>query len=129
MPTVRLTTCNDPIEANFMRTKLEDSGISCFLTNENSSTLLPHHNNMMNAGVQVMVSDENYEAARQLLELDVKDTVCCPKCGSEDLKMSLGDHKLRKVGAILMSLLSATPMASIKSVYMCKACQTQFSGA
>lgn len=73
MKTVRIKSCIDSFEANIIKGKLENEGIECFLTNENLSTLLPHHFMSEISGVQVLVDEENVEKALEILKENLEN--------------------------------------------------------
>jgi hypothetical protein len=73
MKSVNLISCQTPFEANLIKARLEDAGIPSFLTNENYSTLYPVMGNLFGAGVKVMVNEEDFEKAMDLLGEELKD--------------------------------------------------------
>lgn len=126
MSIVRLMTCDTAVEANLIKGHLKNEGIEAFITNENFSNLMPHYSRIMNSGIQIMISDMDYNKASDILELDVKHEPICPNCQSTNIKFSLGKHKIRKIFTILMSLFIFTPINNLKSVYKCRDCKTEF---
>ena len=64
--TTRLITCDTITEAYFIKNKLNNEGIECFLTNQNFTSLLPNYYNLFEAGVQVVVMESDYERSREL---------------------------------------------------------------
>lgn len=66
MNTVRLITCNDSFQAHLIKGALENEGITAILYNEHTSNVL--HGYISTIGVDVLVYESDYEAARQLLE-------------------------------------------------------------
>jgi hypothetical protein len=127
MPTIKLTTCDNAIEANFIKNNLENEGIECFLTNEISSTLLPGFTGMLNAGVHIMINEEDFEKASALIKKpDSKKQITCPGCNSTNVSYSLGERKGLKILAVIFSLFAATPFGNIKRKYYCKDCRTEF---
>jgi hypothetical protein len=128
MKIVKLQTFQNPIEANIVKCRLESEGIECFLTNENISRLLPNFSFMFDAGIQLMINENDYEKASEILELNKIQNreVTCPHCFSENVKFGLGKHKLKKIFAIFISLLTFTPFNNIGYIYYCKDCKTEF---
>ena len=127
MSIIRLTICDSVIEANFLKNNLENEGIECFLTNEISSTLVPVYNGMMNAGIQVMINEEDLEKASKLIEQpDIEKPLVCPNCNSSNIKFGFGNRKGWKVLGVVLSLLVAIPFGNIKRYYYCKDCKTEF---
>jgi len=127
MPIIRLTTCDSVIEATFLKNNLENEGIECFLTNEIFSTLVPVYNGMMNAGIQVMINEEDLQKASKLIEqpYDEKPLVCT-NCNSSNIKFGFGNRKRWKILGVILSLLVTIPFGNIKRHYFCKDCKTEF---
>ena len=125
----RLTTVRNSIEATLLQHTLEMEGINSFITNEHTSTMLPHLYGMLGHGIQIMVADEDYERADLVLKSKEKESriTICPYCGSSNIgfgmagKKRLGDQLL-----ILLSLIAALPMGNIKNKYFCKDCREDF---
>ena len=125
----RLTTLSNSIEATFLQHALDMEGIDSFITNEHTSTMLPHLYGMLGHGIQIMVRDTDYERARQILVRKENENQIrtCPNCGSSNIgfgmkgKKRLGDHLL-----IFLSLIVAAPMGNIKNKHYCKDCGEDF---
>ncbi|MBP1612991.1 MAG: hypothetical protein H6Q13_439 [Bacteroidetes bacterium] len=128
MKTVRLTTCDNAIQAHLLQGALENEGIESILHNENFSTLLPGYANIMGGGVQVLVMECDLEQALKILSRNTPlNKKYCPYCGSEDIYTSLGKRKCSKLFFALFSgLLAATPLGNIRSVYQCSECSGEF---
>ena len=112
MKTVKLITCNDAMKAHILQGALENEGIESILHNENFSTLYKSCVSSI-AGVDILVADEDYEKAVQVLRQNQswpEELTLCPYCGSSDIKFVLRKgHKLRAVGAAVLSMLAAAP--------------------
>jgi len=126
MAIICFKTCNDTFEANLIKTRLIDSGIDCFLTNENFTSLLPGYNGMVGAGIQIMIDDKDVDKANALLGQDSDTKIKCPNCDSENVIFGLGHKKFSKIILILLSLLIGTPFNNVKLSYYCKDCKTEF---
>jgi hypothetical protein len=126
MSIIRLTTCDTAVEANLIKGRLKNEDIETFITNENFSNLMPHYNRILNSGIQIMISDIDYDRASEILELNIKQEPICPNCQSVNIKFSLGKNKIRKIIVIIISLFIATPFNNLKSVNKCQDCQTEF---
>jgi len=128
MDIIRLITCDNAVEAHLIKGKLNNEGIDCFITNENTTTLIPYMNNMLGFGVQVMIHKEDYEKARELvkdkLQPDNTDIVC-PYCGSHRIGLGLGKHKWLKIFNILLAFMVAIPVGNLKPKYYCKDCKQE----
>ncbi len=126
MSIVRLMTCDTAVEANLIKGHLKNEGIEAFITNENFSNLMPHYNRILNSGIQIMISDLDYNKASEILELNNTEERVCPSCQSTKIKFSLGQNKIKKIFIIIFSLFTATPFNNLKSVYKCQDCKTEF---
>jgi DNA-directed RNA polymerase subunit RPC12/RpoP len=126
MNVVRLLICDNVVEASLIKGRLENEGIYCFIINENFSTLMPHYSRMLGAGIQIMVSDKDYEQAIEVLQLNKKQENVCPNCGSNNVKIGLGRNKFKKIIAIVISVLSSIPFNNINSSFQCKDCKSEF---
>ena len=127
MTIVRLTTCDNSIDANFIKNNLENEGIECFLTNEISSTLVPVYNGMMNAGIQIMINEDDLEKASKLIEQPaIENPIVCPNCNSQNIKFGFGNRKGLKILGVILSLLVTIPFGTIKRNYYCIDCKTEF---
>lgn len=122
-----ITTCNNVIEASMIKDLLENEGIQSFYTNEHFTTLMPHMNNIIGGGIQVMVEEEEYERALEIVGKSTDCSICCPICGSVDLVFTLGKSKAKKMIAIFLSLFVFVPFGNIKASYRCKQCGTTFA--
>jgi len=131
MEIIPVLTCKDAFEANIYRTKFESEGIECFLTNENSSTLLPHHFLMGDAGVKIFINENDLDRAKQILDpnrANIQKEILCPNCNSGNVKFSLGKNKLKKMFLIFFSLFAVSPLTKNYGGYKCKDCKTKFDG-
>ena len=126
--TTRLLTCDTSTEAYFIKNKLNNEGIECFLTNQNFTNLLPNYYNLFGAGVQVVVMESDYERSRELvkdkLEPENVEKVC-PYCGSTDISIGFGKHKILKIFNVLLAILIAIPIGNIRVRYYCKTCKEE----
>ena len=94
MKTVKLITCNDAMKAHILQGALENEGIESILHNENFSTLYKSCVSSI-AGVDILVADEDYEKAVQVLRQNQswpEELTLCPYCGSSDIKFVLRER-------------------------------------
>ena len=126
--TIRLITCDSITEAYFIKNRLNNEGIECFLTNQNFTNLLPNYYNLIGSGIQVVVMENDYERSRELvkdkLEPENVEKVC-PFCGSTDIKMGFGKHKILKIFNVLLAILMSIPIGNIRVRYYCKTCKEE----
>jgi len=78
MKTVKLTSCNNSIDAHYIKHKLEHAGIFCYLTNEFMSNVLPigqlfGRPTALGFGVHIFVREEDLEQALQIVKDVEKD--------------------------------------------------------
>lgn len=122
------------IEAHILRNKLEGENISAYVFDENIVTLNPLLNFAV-GGVKLKVDEADLERAKAIVAeiddqpyTDEKDKILqCPKCNSTEL---YSDFKSMKgptgiISAIVSFVLTVFPIY-YKSVYRCKACNTEF---
>ncbi len=64
-----LASFSQPMDAYLLRARLEGSGITAYVRDENLITLDWLYSNAV-GGVKVDVADEDYERARELLDSD-----------------------------------------------------------
>lgn len=127
MATIRLTTCSNTIDANMIKNILENEGISCFLTNENFTSLMPGYNGMLGSGIQIMIDEKDFENAKKLIEnQENTDVIKCPNCNSDNVVFGLGEKKFKKAIVIILSALFAIPFNNIRNTYYCRDCKTEF---
>lgn len=125
----RLTTVRNSIEATFVQRALEREGIDSFITNEHTSTMLPHFYGILGHGIQIMVKEADYENAKDILAAQQakNETRTCPTCGSSNIGFGMqGKRRVRDRLLILISLILAFPMGNIKNRYYCKDCRDDF---
>jgi len=127
MKFIRICTCSNNIEANFIKNTLENEGIECFLTNEISSTLIPAYNGILGAGIQIMAEKKDVEKALRLIEQPISEaSQKCPYCNSTDITYGIGQGKIKKYFLIALSLLIFIPMGNLKVNCECKDCKQNF---
>jgi len=126
---IRLTTVSNSIDANLLQHRLASEGIKSFLTNENISTLLPHLNGILGHGIQIMVSETEYEKAKEILiaKQNEDQILKCPHCGSLNIGFGMrGKNRIGDQFLIILSMIIALPMGNIKNKYYCKDCKEVF---
>ena len=127
MATVVLTTCSNSVEANIIKNKLENHGITCFLANEHFADLMPHYNGILGAGVQIIIKESDLVKAQKLVkEQPEDDEIVCPQCRSSKVRFNLGNNKAKKVFVVIFSILLWIPFGNIKLTYICYECKYEF---
>lgn len=130
MECIRLITCDSLTEAYFIKGRLNNSGIECFLTNENFTNLMPMFNNMLGSGIQVFVNEKDLPIAKEIILDKIKpeeSSLKCPFCGSKNIGLGIGEKKGFKIISILLAILSAIPLGNHKSKYYCKDCKKEIN--
>ncbi len=127
MATIRLTTCDNAVEANMIKNLLTNEGITCFLTNENFTSLMPNYTGMMGAGIQIMIDEKDAEKASGFLASRTGEAeLTCPNCNSTNVTFGLGLNQFKKIFFILLSALTFTPLSNLKNTFYCRDCKTEF---
>lgn len=130
------STYYNPMEANIIRAKLEDSGFACFLADENVATLNPLYNQAI-GGVKLIVFERDVEAINELLKEDSNESLdletsqfpvleasaaVCEQCGSKNVGFGLATKKKHGLFAIILSFLTFTTPAFAKKCHHCYDC-------
>jgi hypothetical protein len=66
---ITLENYYDPMLAHIIRTKLEDSGIPCFIADENTLTAQPFYNQAV-GGIKLKIFERDLERCREVLAQD-----------------------------------------------------------
>jgi hypothetical protein len=119
-----LTTCDNTINANLIRTKLAAEGIICFLNNENFSNLMPHYYNMLGSGVRIMIPEEDLPKAKELIHVD-EGVITCPNCESTNIT-NKNESMSNKLKMAFIGIFLASPIGNLLNDYTCIDCQQQF---
>ena len=125
----RLTTVINSIDASFVQHALDEEGIKSFITNEHTSTMLPHLYGVLGHGIQIMVTDTDFERAKEILRLQGAEIKVskCPNCGSSDIEFGMkGKQRLGERLLIFFSLIAGVPMGNVKNKYYCRHCGHDF---
>ena len=128
MKTIRLITCDSITEAHFIKGRLNNEGIECFLTNQNFTNLMPLYNNMLGAGIQVFVRESDLDKARHFINDKLEPNnveLTCPYCDSNQIGLGIGKHKGLKIFNMLIAISMAIPIGNLKPKYYCKNCKEE----
>ena len=123
---INLCTVDNSFEANFIKDNLGEERIKCILTNENFTSLMPHMNGMLGAGIQILVDKDDLVRATEILgNRNDRDVTVCPDCNSSNVEYGLGTkHRLKKLLALSIALLIGSPVRFIGQTYYCRDCKT-----
>ncbi len=133
-------TFYNPIEANIIKSKLLDSGVQCFLSDENTLTVNPLYNQAL-GGVKLHVFERDVPLVRSILnegsEEGLEDVehaedaerisgITCPNCGSDNVGYVQATKERFGILTILVSLLLMVYPFRAKKVHHCFNCQHEF---
>jgi len=130
MKIVVVKTFDNSFQAYLIKGKLESEGIECFLTNENLTTLIPNFTNLLDMGIGLMVSEEDYPKAREIINDQKTEKVAdnvCPNCNSKNIRRKYGKSNIPKWIVLVMSLILYLPLVNKKFRYICRDCKTEFA--
>lgn len=131
-------TFYNPIEANIVKAKLEDSGIPCFLTDENVATIQPLFNQAI-GGVKINVFEKNVAEIDALLvddlslevpemeEAQSENTVPCEQCGSTNVSYGIATKSKHSWWVAVLSLLLMVYPFKVNKCYHCYKCGHEFN--
>jgi hypothetical protein len=127
METIVLKTFVSATDAHLARIRLENNGISCFVANENFSSLMPNYFGMMGSGIQLVVFENDSSKALEVLSAnETGGDLICPNCGSNSIEFGMGKTGLAKWLVVLMSFLAFIPLSNIRRTNICKECHSEF---
>lgn len=130
------STYYNPIEANIVKGRLEDSDIPCFLTDENIATIQPLYNQAI-GGVKLNVFERDVERINALLaevELDLapenthtsEDKMLCKKCGSANVSYGQATQKRFSWWVTVLSFFFMVYPFKANKCYHCYDCGHEF---
>lgn len=120
---VVLRTFDNYFKANIILTRLQHSGINCFLKDEYTVTIDPILSNAI-GGIKLAVRGEDAEMAEKLLqefEEEYLRSAECPKCSANDILLIPKAGAQNYITAILTWLFSSYAVAT-ENVYKCQQC-------
>lgn len=128
MDFVYVNSYNNYIEANIALSMLQDEGINCHLTDENTNSLLTMH-----SGMRLMVFHSQAERAIEVLKNTEKkymETLACPNCKSHSLEIKLVTKDMRpflgKYFSFLERLISKEGINTKLKHYSCRNCNKEY---
>jgi len=138
--TMVYSTFYNPIEANIIKARLEDSGFACFLADENVATLNPLYNQAI-GGVKLIVFERDVEEINALLaeenvlevedtsrenEVNTSETTLCEKCGSSNVGFGMATQNKFTLWSKILAFLTATYPVGANKCYHCYTCGHEF---
>ncbi len=124
METEVVKTFDNYFSANIILSRLQASGIECYLMDEFTVTLDPILTNAI-GGIKLVVKKENAAAVKKILQayqLEYLLSATCPQCGSNSFTHVAKPNVTNYVTAILTWLFSSYAVAT-DYVYQCGNCR------
>ena len=126
----------NPIEANIIKARLDDGGFSCFLADENISTINPLYNQAV-GGVRLIVFERDVEEIKAFLgednaiaaeeeEVVNEDNVVCENCSSTNVGYGQATQKRFSWWVVVVSFLFASYPFKVNKCYHCYNCGHEF---
>lgn len=131
------STFYNPIEANIVKVRLEDSGIPCFLTDENVATIQPLYNQAI-GGVKLNVFKKDVETINLLLnepqtliddnaeDITEQQTIKCEKCSSTNVSFGQATQQRFSIWVAIVSLIFFVYPFKANKCYHCYDCGHEF---
>lgn len=82
----------------------------------------PNFSGILNAGIELRVKEEDYEAAVEILNVHETNKIRCANCSSENIEFTYGKKGLFEVLFSIFSAVIGEPFGNIKRHYFCKDC-------
>ena len=123
MKLIKLRTFDNYFLASITLTKLQGSGIECYLTDEHTVTMNPILGNVV-GGIKLVVKEQDVEEAKQLLQQfdeDYLKSVVCPKCGKSAITQVSKPGATNFLTAIFTWAFSSYAIAP-ENIYRCSNC-------
>ena len=123
MDLVIIKTFDNYFTASIWHTRLQDVGINAQLLDENVVTTIPFLSNIV-GGIKLVVNKNDEAEARQVLEnieLELKSSVKCPKCGAADFEQVDVEQSRQKSTSIL-GRIADNYFLNNGFIFKCKSC-------
>lgn len=138
-------TYYNPIEANIIKGRLMDSGVQCFLSDENVITINPLYTQAL-GGVKLHLFEKDVETARSILQDEeiqialnheagqeqesvntvIQSDETCPNCGSSNVGFVQATKKRFGIFTMVVSLLLMVYPFIAKKTHHCFDCEHEF---
>ena len=129
-------TFYNPIEANIVKARLMDSGVQCFLSDENTITLNPLYTQAL-GGVKLHLFEKDAELARSILqaqegeiplteEAETATVAVCPNCGSANVGYVQATKRRFGILTMIVSLILIVYPFYARKTYHCFNCENEF---
>ncbi len=138
-------TYYNPIEANIVKSRLMDSGVQCFLSDENVITLNPLYTQAL-GGVKLHLFEKDVNTARSILQdedvqialgkamedvpesnnNETQSEQLCPNCGSANVGYVQATKKRFSILTMIISLMLLIYPFAAKKTNHCFDCGNEF---
>jgi DNA-directed RNA polymerase subunit RPC12/RpoP len=128
---VLLQSYDNYISAHIAMGRLEEDGVNCWLKDENTATINPILSNAI-GGIKLMVESTQAERAATILkdlELQYKETITCPRCGSHNIEFVSTPRKPSNWIMAVFGFLFTNYALSAEKVNHCFDCGNEFEPA
>ncbi len=116
------------IDANMIKSRLEDVGIPCWLKDEYTVTIDPILSNAI-GGIKLMVRETDAKDALEILQLfdkKRKESFVCPNCGSNNIELVSSSRKAVNWVSAIVTWLFGNYAIAIEKAYHCFDCGHEF---
>ena len=129
------TSFYNPIEANIIKARLLDSGVQCFLSDENTITINPLYSQAL-GGVKLHIFEKDIELVNKILadenvQLPAEEPQpglrVCPNCGSSHVAYVQATKKRFSIPVIIISFLLMVYPFYTRKTYHCFDCEHEFA--
>jgi rubredoxin len=138
-------TYYNPIEANIIKSRLIDSGVQCFLSDENMITINPLYTQAL-GGIKLHLFEKDVNIARSILQDedvqialgeatvnvpesqndDIQSDQVCPNCGSSNVGYVQATKKRFSILTMIVSILLLVYPFAAKKTNHCFDCGYEF---
>jgi hypothetical protein len=138
-------TYYNPIEANIIKSRLMDSGVQCFLSDENMITINPLYTQAL-GGIKLHLFEKDVNTARSILQDedvqialgeatvdvpesqngDIQNDQVCPNCGSSNVGYVQATKKRFSILTMIVSILLLVYPFAAKKTNHCFDCGYEF---
>jgi len=127
-------TFYNPIEANIVKARLMDSGVQCFLSDENTITINPLYTQAL-GGVKLHIFENDIPLVKSILQdeniqLPHEDTEpgaeICPNCGSNHVGYVQATKKRFSLLTMIVSFALMIYPFYAKKTHHCFDCEYEF---
>ena len=128
MAFINIWSYDNYVPAHIAAGRLKESGIECWIKDENSVTLDPLLSNAM-GGIKLMVAEADVRAALKILKTDREEHKAltpCPQCGSTNIELIISQRKASNfIGTFFSLLFFSYPLAGTQ-MHHCFDCGCEY---